>query len=401
MKNTKYILLLLIIVFISATSLFAAKMTQAQFKTNVDKLFNKLSVKVSRTTSGNTFVWNLEHNSSDTVKTNLETLLDNPEDLKVIADQDTNKLFISVKNNNFEIMREALELLQVIDKPAKQVLIEVLIAEFTLGDTNTWESQWRVYSSKTFNSNNLISTTDLQHGGLGATDPTQTEGMHYFIINNQNVNAFLNAQKENNKFNVLSSPHIIASNHQKATFHRGRSVPYLTGVHVNESGVVTNQYSNLKVGINLEVVPHITEDGTTFLEIDQKIDEIISNNAERGTVETSNNHIVTKLTVPDGKTVILSGFIMQNERELYKKVPFLSDIPLIGKFFNKSRRSKIKTELIVFITPKIIGKNASIVAVTEAQKNKLAGKKDINRLMSKHTGKKTTKKRRRKKRKTY
>lgn len=359
-------------------------LTAKEFKKRVDKLFERLPGKVDRSTSGSTFVWNIEFGTPDNVLNYVQTAMNNPEDLKIISAADTNKLIISIKNNNFQLFQETIELLEMIDMPVKQVLIEVMIAEFVLGDTETWESQWRMYANKAFDNSNLVSSLDLQHSPLNEAEESQSEGLNYFIINNQNMSAFINAQHQNQKFNVLSSPHIVASNHKKAMFHRGRSVPYLKGVSHNESGVLTSNYGNYKVGIDLGVTPHITDQGQIYMEIDQRIDEIVSNDIERGTVVTDNNEINTCLTVPEGKTVVMSGFIRNSERELIKKIPILSDIPLIGKFFNRSRKSHEKTELIVFITPRIIDERHTFSQLTEHQKNRLARTEDGQRMISEY-----------------
>jgi type IV pilus assembly protein PilQ len=170
----------------------------------------------------------------------------------------------------------------------------------------------------------------------------------------------LQASEYENVTKTLTRPKIVTMDQQKASVSKGTQIPYAQS---SSSGVSSIAYQNAEM--KLEVTPHITPDDKIFLDLDISNDEkgasIVTSTSTSGTTSQTNagpaintNHIQTKVLVDNGATIILGGVLQVTEQHTVSKVPFFSNIPVIGGLFRNKFRSYAPQELVIFLTPRII-----------------------------------------------
>lgn len=147
-------------------------------------------------------------------------------------------------------------------------------------------------------------------------------------------------------------------------------MPYIISTRESEIGTQTFNYGYMDVGIILNVVPRIAQSGLVTMDVQQAANELqgfTSFNAPIVAQRTTN----TQVSVADGQTVIIGGIIRDTETKTVNKVPILGDLPLIGGLFRSTDKSKAKTELMVFLTPRIVRNPGQAATITEQQKAQL------------------------------
>ncbi len=164
---------------------------------------------------------------------------------------------------------------------------------------------------------------------------------------NRFLNLELSALEADGKGKIVSSPRVVTADQIKAVIEQGEEIPYQVAT---SSGATSIQFK--KASLKLEVVPQITPEGNVILTVDVAKDS-------RGTATTAGpaintKHVNTQVLVENGGTVVLGGIFTQEERNDVNKVPLLGDIPVVGNLFKNTVRSSNKTELLVFITPKVV-----------------------------------------------
>ncbi len=158
----------------------------------------------------------------------------------------------------------------------------------------------------------------------------------------------LSALESDGKGKILSSPKVITSDNKKATITQGKSIPYQT---VSQSGTQT-QFAEATLG--LEVTPTVTKDGYIKLDVIAKKDSADFINTSAGVPTIDKKQAQTMLYVKDGETAVIGGIYEREENEGESGVPLLKSIPLFGWMFKKTTQKDTKTELLIFITPRII-----------------------------------------------
>lgn len=161
------------------------------------------------------------------------------------------------------------------------------------------------------------------------------------------LNLELSALEQDNHGKLISSPRVVTADQVKAIIEQGTELPYQVAT---SSGATSIQFQ--KANLKLEVTPQITPEGNIILTVDVTDDSVGQVTAAGYAINTK--HVNTQVLVENGGTVVLGGIYELNDRNDVNKVPFLGDIPYLGYFFKSSTRTYSKTELLVFITPKVI-----------------------------------------------
>lgn len=169
---------------------------------------------------------------------------------------------------------------------------------------------------------------------------------------NRFLNLELSALEADGKGKIISSPRVVTADKVLALIEQGIELPYQVAT---SSGATSITFR--KANLRLEVTPQITPDGNVVLEVDVNKDSVGQETRSGFAIDTK--HVKTQVMVEDGGTVVLGGIYQQSERGTQSKVPLLGDIPLLGVFFRSTGRSQEKTELMVFITPKIVADRPS------------------------------------------
>ncbi|MGC4044515.1 MAG: secretin N-terminal domain-containing protein [Armatimonas sp.] len=264
-----------------------------------------------------------------------------------IPDINTNSVIVVTSPENRAMLQQ---ILQQLDKIPEQVMIETLIVEASLDATNKLGFEW------SFNQNKVAGETGAKGTGtvsFGAKDTTtQPQGFRYTITGGQ-YSAFLTALKSDSRFEVLSTPRIFTSNNATAEINISQSLPYVTSQQTNAAGFVTFQYDFLDVGIILTVTPRITSKGFVTMEVTQTANDFVRYTDFNAPV-VNQREAQTTVSVKDGETIVLGGVIRNTVSTTTNKLPILGDIPVLGKLFQSSSQQKNKTELLVFLTPRIV-----------------------------------------------
>jgi len=264
--------------------------------------------------------------------------------VKIVAVETTNSLIITTYKRNLETLEKIIKELDVI---LPQVLIEVKIIEVTLDDNTKFGIEW-MWEHAT----NIKGESYDQNGktSFGLTD--ELYGLKYAILG-QTIEGLLMALEKNTKVNILSTPKILTLDNHEAVINISQEVPYLESTQETGSGSVITSYNYKDVGVILTVTPRINKSETVSLDVNQQINNLVEFTLFNAPV-ISKREATASVTVKDGQTMIIGGIIEDNKTETINRVPILSSIPFIGKLFQRKETTAGKTELMVFITPRII-----------------------------------------------
>jgi len=164
---------------------------------------------------------------------------------------------------------------------------------------------------------------------------------------NRFLNLEISALEADGKGKVVSSPRVITADQQKALIEQGEELPYQVAT---SSGATSLQFR--KANLKLEVTPQITPEGNVILDVDVTKDSVGRATAAGFAINTK--HVRTQVLVENGGTVVIGGIFEQNDREDVTKVPLLGDIPYLGNLFKQKTKTSSKTEMLIFLTPKVV-----------------------------------------------
>jgi type IV pilus assembly protein PilQ len=169
---------------------------------------------------------------------------------------------------------------------------------------------------------------------------------------NRFLNLELSALEADGKGKIISSPRVITADQNKAVIEQGTELPYQVAT---SSGATSIQFR--KANLKLEVKPQITPEGSVIMTLDINKDSVGQSTPQGFAIDTK--HVQTEVLVENGGTVVIGGIFTQNESTDVNKVPLLGDIPYAGALFRNTTRVATKTELLIFITPKIVTERAA------------------------------------------
>lgn len=285
---------------------------------------------------------------------------------RVVVDNASNSLIFQGNNEDYGQIRS---LLQSLDKPTKEALIEVTVAEVALTDNSQLGVEWLIKEAKLDGAVTTLGTL----GGLSIG----SSGMNYRRIDSAgNVRLLINALASNNRATILSSPRIVARNGENAIIQVGQEVPIITSQQTSpttgSTGSVLQTVQYRTTGVILNVKPVIHSGDQVDLDITQEVSSAQTTTTGVNTSPTfSSRKLQTKLSLKNGATVLLGGLISSTKSEGNAGIPILKDIPLLGHAFRTDTAKSDRTELIVLITPYIIADDNDAAAVTNAFRKQL------------------------------
>jgi type IV pilus assembly protein PilQ len=274
-------------------------------------------------------------------------------------------------------LREIADLLATIDHITPQVLVEVRIYDITSKDNLDLGVEWNAGRRTNLDTSSNLTNDDITVSKNGAdtylsslTDPAiiagftggtnktadATSGTLRFGILNRHVDidAQLRAEQENIHAKLLANPRILVLDNEEATFDIVTEEPYVE--KTISTGTVTESVKFKDVGVKLVVTPHVARDGMLRMTIEPEFSVLV----QRVTVSSSDVPVIdtrkvhTTALVKDGQAVVLGGLRKEETSQQVNKVPLLGDIPVLGRLFRFEGEATTNTELVVFITPKII-----------------------------------------------
>ena len=310
--------------------------------------------------------------------------------VSIIADGTQNALVVKADP---QLMREIEAAIQQLDIRRQQVLIEAAIIEVSGNDADQLGIQWALGDLSSgvglmsfSNVGASLASIAAGYASAGASGAAAaiagdaskgngaTFGMGSFENSRKAYGALIQALKTNTKSNFLSTPSIVTMDNEEAYIVVGQNVPFVTGsVSTGTSGTV-NPYTTVErkdVGVTLKVVPHIGENGTVRLEVEQEVSDVQNNKGQATDLVTNKRAIKTAVLAEHGQTVVLGGLIADNTALSRQGVPGLSDIPYLGRLFRADSRSNEKRNLLVFIHPTIVGDADDVRRLSQQRYNQL------------------------------
>ena len=300
---------------------------------------------------------------------------------KIIADERTNSLLVFANEDDMKMIKLIIDKLDVV---LAQVLIEAIILEVTLGDSRDLGISYLQHPHQFGNTKTIGGLNNMNSGASGflsaGTNLTSAlpGGFSYFTTIGNDLDIVATAIANDSRANVLSRPRIQTSHAVPASLFVGQTVPYVTGSYYNSYGGGNNsQYSQLDVGISLEVLPLINPDGLVVMDIRQDIQQIGSYVKIDGNdvPQTTKRNADAKVAVRDRETIMLGGFISASKSKTHSGIPVLMDIPFLGALFRSTSDKNDKVELIVLIRPTVLPTPQAAALFAGEERNKMSGVK--------------------------
>ncbi|MCM8818262.1 MAG: hypothetical protein NC915_02110 [Candidatus Omnitrophica bacterium] len=278
----------------------------------------------------------------------------------VVPVKATNSIVVYSDPQNFPTIEKIVKELDVLPN---QVLIEALIAEVTFDKfkeigvewANTWKFDGETYTG--IAGTNLGTLYDYIKTGVPPSGLSigVYKGDFTFPLS---VGALINLYAKDTQFKILSTPQLVTTDNQEASINVSENIPYLKETRfyaygTGQIGDIVKSYDYKDVGIILKIIPQISQDKYVKLKIIQEVTKIIEGGIPEAPT-TAKRQADTTLIIPNGKTVVLGGLLRDDAEKSVQKVPFLGDIPLLGHLFRKQTTKTVKTNLMIFITPRII-----------------------------------------------
>ncbi len=264
---------------------------------------------------------------------------------------------------------ELRRIVSQLDIPVRQVMIEARIVEANVDYDKALGVEWRGVTLGDNNfvvggTNSLIKGSDpldIQAGtfvDLGAAGANTGLNLG-FITNNTLLDLELSAMEKTGNGEVVSQPKVVTSDKETAKILKGSEVPYR---EASSSGAATTSFK--EAALSLEVTPQITPDNRIIIEVKVTKDAPDFSNAaaSQGVPAISKNEVNAKVLVADGETIVIGGVFSNTQSKSVDKVPLLGDIPFVGALFRRDVVRNSKSELLVFLTPRIMNNQAIAVS---------------------------------------
>jgi len=295
---------------------------------------------------------------------------------KIFPDEITNSLIILTTPSDYPLIEEAIKKIDVVPR---QVLIEALVAEVTLGDSLKFGIEWFLNSHFSIDKTPLTGFTAVGSDKLSFSpdNPLSSSGFSFAAVDSANViRGLLQSLATESKVKILASPHILASDNREAKIQVGKQVPVQTSTSVTSGGETVTSIQYRDTGIVLTVKPQINEGGLVSLEIKQEVSSVDPEVGVGGNPVISNRTAQTQVVVQDNQAIVIGGLIHESKSSVREGIPLLKDIPLLGLLFGYSSVTSERTELIVMLTPRVIRGIDESRVVTEEFKKRLKGLKE-------------------------
>ncbi|WP_455925165.1 type IV pilus secretin PilQ [Pseudomonas putida] len=275
----------------------------------------------------------------------------------ITVDDRTNNIIAYQTQDRLDELRRIVAQLDI---PVRQVMIEARIVEANVnydkslgvswsGATNgSGSNRWTVAGTQTTSTNTFVD--------LGATSATSGIGLGY-VSNNLTLDLQLSAMEATGNGEVVSQPKVVTSDKETARIIKGTEVPYQESSSSGATSVAFKEAS-----LSLEVTPQITPDNRIIMDVKVNKDEPDYANELNGVPPIKKNEVKAKVLVNDGETVVIGGVFSNTQTKTTDKVPFLGDVPYLGRLFRSDTVSEAKTELLVFLTPRIMNNQAIAVS---------------------------------------
>jgi general secretion pathway protein D len=305
------------------------------------------------------------------------------EQVKITADKATNSLIIMADKEDFMVL---VEVIKKLDIPRSMVYIESLIMEVDAETSFQLGINWQAFGQISIGGKEtavgggfsdtilspttapgLFSPTGLAVGLI--SEPVEIAGLTV-----SNIAAIVNAVKTNDDFRILSTPQILTTDNEEARITVGENRPYQTRATTDQSGGTFESFEYRDIGKILKITPHVTEGRLVRMNLSLEVTNIdrLSTALTSTTLPvTQKRTIDTTVIVKDSQTVVIGGLIDDSSTLNQTKVPILGDIPILGWLFRSTEETNSKTNLYIFLTPRVIKNPAEADDVFKKKKTQM------------------------------
>jgi general secretion pathway protein D len=292
----------------------------------------------------------------------------------IMADPDTNSLIVRASKADFDTIRRVIETLDV---RRLQVYVEALIAEVSTDNAREFGVQFSATDGLQGDNRGIVGTSSYTVGtslqdvlanplaagaglSLGFIDGTVTLPDGTELVNLVGLARALESQTN---ANILSTPNLLTMDNQEAQIIVGQNVPFVTGGYSQiGQNALDNPFQTIErrdVGLTLRIKPQITEGGTIRMEIYQEVSSVAQKGEARDIV-TNTRSLSTTVIAENNRMLVLGGLIQDDVSQNMQKVPLLGDIPILGNLFRYRGNSRSKTNLLIFLRPRIVRGSADM-----------------------------------------
>jgi general secretion pathway protein D len=292
--------------------------------------------------------------------------------VRVVADEYNNSLLVLATPYEYDRIEKSLIKLDVV---ATQVLIEASIIEVTLTDDLEYGLEWA------FNDN--LGGGDVGSGllDLGGGLGSQVPGFSYTVSDSAGaVKAVVNALAEKSLINVISTPSVMVLDNHTASIHVGDQQPIRSGSTVTNGGNVQQSIQYKDTGVKLKVTPSVNDGRLVTLQIDQSITDVGAVDAATGQRSFLERNVSSTVAIRSGESVVLGGLIRDNESQGRSGIPLLMDIPGLGSLFSTTTKDNSRTELLIFISPRVVEGEDELRDLNLEMRRRMRGLEDFSDL---------------------
>jgi general secretion pathway protein D len=294
------------------------------------------------------------------------------------ASETANALVINAPAGLIDTLRDVVTRLDI---RRAQVLVEALVVEVSNDVSDDLGVTWLTTNAEDANDSagfaGVNTLGDLDLGSVVRDEDTGEivgvtpgRGITFGYFENGNLQAAIRALRATTKANILSTPTVVAIDNEPASLLVGQNVPFITGQSTGAAASTENPFTTIErkdIGISLEITPRINRGDAITLEIKQKVENIAPSVENASDLITNKREIITKALIKDDQVLVLGGLISDDESEIREKVPILGDLPLIGRLFSGTGKTRRKTNLMVFIHPMILKDEEHVSEVSQAR----------------------------------
>jgi general secretion pathway protein D len=307
--------------------------------------------------------------------------------VRITAEPATNSLLISAAPQDFAALAAIVDRLDV---PRPQVYVEAIILEISVDRAEAMGFQFR--GATDLGGGTGLAALNLRDLGSAFTDPTSLSGLILAAASDETVTlpdgrkvpaqvALFNAIGQDTDVNILSAPNILTSDNEEAEIVVGQNVPFIASRATNETNL-DNLFQTVErrdVGITLRITPQITKGQSVRLTIYEEVSALVDTRdplvAELDVIEvgptTNVRSASTSVLVHDAQTVVIGGLLADTTRRIESKVPYISSIPVLGHLFKNTEHVRMKTNLLIILTPHIIRTQRLLEANSRSQRQRM------------------------------
>ncbi len=312
-----------------------------------------------------TMVFDLKYAKADVVAEKLRTRIDAKAVGTITADERSNEILVRV----FPGRRDEVEkTIHSLDVPTKEVLIEARVLQVVINPTYDIGMDITAPITSAGKQQFNLSSSALDEPALNAAAASGSSADNLantfgrISVGNFSANQFtaaIRALQQVSDTKILSSPQILVTNNEEAKIHIGDTVPYIVATTngTGENAITSDDVRFVDVGLKLDVIPTINDDGMVTMKLTPEISEVVATikSAEGSTIpQVNKTEVETSVMVKDGQTIVMAGLRNQDKVHTKKGIPGLMDLPLIGGAFSRTTDTLTNTEIVILITPHIV-----------------------------------------------